>query len=95
MQLESVRPGDAIGLYRRVAPPIVEKTNNRAYDDAIKLMRKIGMLMKPIGMLMKPESRPEHPTGQFGIYLCELRVQYKQKPNFIKLLDELARSATR
>jgi uncharacterized Zn finger protein len=87
-RLESVRPGDAVGLYRRVVPPIVEQTNNRAYDDAIKLMRKIGMLMKR-------ESRPEHPTGQFGTYLGELRVQYKQKRNFIKLLDELARSATR
>jgi tetratricopeptide (TPR) repeat protein len=87
-RLESTRPGDAVGLYRRVVPPIVEQTNNRAYGDAIKLMRKIGMLMTR-------ESPSEHPTGQFGIYLGELRMQYKQKRNFIKLLDELARSATR
>ena len=87
-RLESARPGDAVGLYRRVVPPIVEQTNNRAYGDAIKLMRKIGMLMKR-------ESPPEHPSRQFDIYLGELRLQYKQKRNFIKLLDDLARSATR
>jgi uncharacterized Zn finger protein len=87
-RLESVRPGDAVGLYRRVVPPIIGQTNNRAYGDAIKLMHKIGMLMQR-------ECPLEHPNRQFDIYLTELRVQYKQKRNFIKLLDELARNATR
>jgi hypothetical protein len=31
---------------------------------------------------------------QFGDYLAELRVQFKPKRNFIKLLDGVARSAT-
>lgn len=83
-KLESVRPGDALSLYRRVVPPIVEQTNNAAYDEAIKLIRKMGTLMQS-------QSQPR----QFGDYLAELRMQYKQKRNFIKLLDEVTRIAAK
>jgi hypothetical protein len=34
-------------------------------------------------------------SRQFGDYLAELRVQFKPKRNFIKLLDEVARSAAK
>jgi len=81
-KLESSRPDGAISLYRRVVPPIVEQTNNAAYEEAIKLIRKVGALMKA-----QNQSRP------FGDYLAELRVQFKPKRNFIKLLDGVARSA--
>ena len=83
-KLEPSRPGDAVSLYRRVVPPIVEQTNNTAYAEAIKLIRKVGGLMKT-----QSQSR------QFGDYLAELRVQFKPKRNFIKLLDEVARSAAK
>lgn len=82
-KLESSRPGDAISLYRQVVPPIVEQTSNTAYEEAINLIRKVGGLMKA-----QDQSRP------FGDYLAELRVQFKPKRNFIKLLDGVARSAT-
>lgn len=75
-KLESRRPGDAVSLYRQVVPPIVEHTNNTAYGEAIKLVRKIGSLMKTQNQL-----------AQYGDYLAELRVQFKPKRNFIKLLD--------
>ena len=81
-KLEGSRPDDAVSLYRRVVPPIVEQTSNTAYDEAIRLVRKIGGLMKT-------QSR----SRQFGDYLAELRVQFKPKRNFIKLLDGVARSA--
>lgn len=81
-KLEPFRPEDAISLYRRVVPPIVEQTNNAAYEEAIKLICKVGGLMKA-----QNQSRP------FGDYLAELRVQFKPKRNFIKLLDGVARSA--
>ena len=81
-KLEPSRPGDAVSLYRRVVPPIVEQTNNTAYAEAIKLIRKVGGLMKA-----QSQSR------QFGDYVAELRVQFKPKRNFIKLLDGVARSA--
>jgi len=81
-KLESARPGDAISLYQRVVPPIVEQTNNAAYDQAIKLIRKVGGLMKT--QIQLP---------QFGDYLAELRVRFKPKRNFIKLLDGVARAS--
>ncbi len=80
-KLESARPGDAVSLYRRVAPLIVEQTNNTAYEEAIKLIRKVGGLMKTQKQL-----------SEFSDYLAELRVQFKPKRNFIKLLDGVARS---
>ncbi len=80
-KLESPRPDDAVSLYRRVVPLIVEQTNNAAYDEAIKLIRKVGGLMKTQKQLL-----------QFGDYLAELRVQFKPKRNFIRLLDGVARS---
>ncbi len=80
-KLEPSRRDDAIGLYQRVIPPIVEQTNNAAYDEAIKLIRKTGGLMKA-----------QQQSPQFGDYLAELRVRFKPKRNFIKLLDGVARS---
>lgn len=34
-------------------------------------------------------------SRQFGDYLAELRVQFKPKRNFIKLLDGVARNAVK
>ena len=79
-KLEATRPDHAIGLYRRVVPSIVEQTGNAAYEEAIGLVRKVGRLMKA-----PKQSR------QFGDYLSELRVQFKLKRNFIKLLDAVVR----
>lgn len=81
-KLESSRPDDAISLYHQVVPSIVAQTNNAAYAEAIKLIRKTGGLMKA-----------QRQSAQFGTYLAELRVRFKPKRNFIKLLDGVARSA--
>ncbi|MDD5334375.1 MAG: hypothetical protein PHS32_11575 [Rhodoferax sp.] len=80
-KLESARPVDAVSLYRRVVPAIVEQTHNAAYEEAIKLISKVGELMKE-----------QKQQLQFGDYLAELRLQFKPKRNFIKLLDGVARS---
>ena len=80
-KLEPARPNDAIMLYRRVVPPIVEQTNNAAYEEAIKLVRKVGKLMGA-----------QKRTGEFADYLTELRVRFKPKRNFIKLLDGVSRA---
>ncbi len=79
-KLEATRATDAIALYRKVIPDIVEQTSNRAYEEAITLIRKVGKLMKAQGQAIA-----------FGEYLAELRVQYKPKRNFIKLLDGVIR----
>jgi uncharacterized Zn finger protein len=65
-----------------VVPPIVDQTNNAAYDEGIRLIRKVGGLMKA-----------QNRSRQFGDYLAELRLQFKPKRNFIKLLDGLAQQA--
>lgn len=75
-RLEADRPADAVELYRRVIPAIVGETSNRAYERAIGLIRKVGGLMRRLGR-----------DGEFGEYMAELRVNYKPKRNFIKLLD--------
>ena len=80
-KLESSRPVDAVSLYRRVIPTIIDQTNNAAYEHAIRLIRKVGGLLKKQKQLL-----------QFEHYLAELRVQFKPKRNFIKLLDGVAGS---
>ncbi|MFA7279245.1 MAG: DUF6880 family protein [Sterolibacterium sp.] len=81
-KLEKNRADDAIGLYRRVIPVIVDETKNSAYQEGVRLVQRIGSLMKTQNRLRA-----------FGAYLAELRVQFKPKRNFIKLLDDVARSS--
>ena len=54
---------------------------NAAYEEAIRLVRKSGGLMQALKQ-----------ARQFGDYLAELRLQFKPKRNFIKLLGGVARS---
>lgn len=77
-RLAPSRPDDAVTLYRRVVAPIVEETSNRAYEEAIQLIRKIGSLMKK-----------QKQTEQFRDYVADLHARYKAKRNFIKLLNEV------
>ena len=80
-KLGSVRPADAITLYRRVVPLIVGQTGNAAYAEGIDLIRKVGNLMRSLDQ-----------SREFGDYLAELHAQFKPKRNFIKLLDGVARA---
>lgn len=82
-KLEKDRADDAISLYRRVIPAIVDETKNSAYEEGVRLVRRVGDLMKAKDKL-----------GAFGDYLAELRLQFKPKRNFIKLLDDVVRSMT-
>lgn len=82
-KLEKDRADDAISLYRRVIPVIVDETKNSAYEEGVRLVRKIGSLMAAQNRLRA-----------FGDYLAELRLQFKPKRNFIKLLDDVVRSMT-
>ncbi len=77
-KLASSRPNDAISLYRRVVPAIIEQTNNSAYAEATKLIGKVGSLMAA-----------QNQSQEFADYLPALRRQFKPKRNFIKLLDGL------
>lgn len=80
-KLEQDRADDAICLYRRVVPGLVSETRNSAYEEAARQVRRVGRLLK--GMRR---------SSEFGDYLAELRVQFKPKRNFMKLLDDIART---
>lgn len=82
-KLEKDRADDAITLYRRVIPDIVDETKNSAYEEGVQLVRRVGDLMKA-----------QKKLSQFGGYLAELRLQFKPKRNFIKLLDGVVHSMT-
>ncbi|OFZ66893.1 MAG: hypothetical protein A2V79_00200 [Betaproteobacteria bacterium RBG_16_56_24] len=56
----------------------IAHTNNAAYDEAIKLVKRIKPLL----------ARLDKPEG-FGQYIALLRAKYKAKRNFMKLLDKL------
>lgn len=74
--LGPTRAQDAISLYRQLVPEIVGQTNNDAYASAVSLVREVQTLMAGLGQ------RP-----QFANYATELRLAFKPKRNFIKLLD--------
>lgn len=79
-KLEKPRPGDAVTLYRRIIPGVIEEANNRAYEEAVRYLGQVGRLMGALG-----------DEADFGTYVAGLKAQYKAKRNFIKLLDGLAR----
>ncbi|MGR8940626.1 MAG: SWIM zinc finger family protein [Gammaproteobacteria bacterium] len=79
-KLETVRPDDALALYQQIIPTIVEQTNNTAYAEAVKLVRRVEDILSA-----------QERKCEFSAYLTELRVRFKPKRNFVKLLDEVSR----
>ena len=59
-------------------PACTEQTGNAAYEEAIRLIRKMGALM-----------RAQSLSHEFRNYVVQLRTLFKPKRNFIKLLDAL------
>jgi len=43
---------------------------------------------------ISPSVKAQKKLSQYGGYLAELRLQFKPKRNFIKLLDDVVRSMT-
>lgn len=75
---EKEHPEDALSVYRQRIAPTIEMTSNSAYQQAIELLRKVRKLMLRLGR-----------AAEFDDYVVALRVDYKRKRNFIKLLDEV------
>jgi uncharacterized Zn finger protein len=71
-------PERAVPLYKELIAPTLARTNNAAYDEAIKLLRKMLQAMARLGR-----------EAEFEDYLVALRVEYKRKRNFIRLLDAM------
>lgn len=74
---EEKHPGDAVPIYQEMIAPTLKQANNAAYEEAVKLLPKIRELM---GL---------DRVTEFEDYLAALRVEYKRKRNFIKLLDTI------
>ena len=74
---EEKHPGDAIPVYQEMIVTILKHSNNSAYEEAVNLIRKIRELMARL--------RREN---EFEDYLAVLRLEYRRKRNFMKLLDE-------
>jgi len=71
-------PLDAVEVYMKYVHPTIEQTNNKAYEEAVHLSKKIQSLMLR-----------QRKDEAFTAYVDELRTRYKAKRNFIKLLDNI------
>ena len=59
--------------------PLVNQTDNKAYRKAYELLLKVRTLMRRLGR-----------QAEFEEYVELLRLEYKRKRNFMKLLDGMA-----
>jgi len=82
MQLAELRekdyPADAVAVYQGRVEPIVSRTNNKAYREAVGLIKKIRKLMKNLGQ-----------GKELQEYISSVRTKYKRKRNFMAMLDRL------
>ncbi len=75
---EEDHPEDSLSVYEARIEPLIERTNNKAYQEAYELLLKVRILMRRLGR-----------EQEFDEYLELLRAEYKRKRNFMKLLDEM------
>ncbi|CAN5256087.1 hypothetical protein BH24ACT19_BH24ACT19_16070 [soil metagenome] len=75
---EEDHPEDALAVYEARIEPLIERTNNAAYQEAYELLLKVRALMQRLGR-----------EQEFDEYLELLRAEYKRKRNFMKLLDRM------
>jgi uncharacterized Zn finger protein len=73
---EEVYPEDSLTIYQERIEPLVNRTNNKAYRDAYELLIRVRELTRRLGR-----------EAEFEEYVELLRLEYKRKRNFIKLLD--------
>lgn len=75
---EKDHPADAAEIYRARLDGVVEQKNNRAYDEAAALVRKIRDLM-----------RRTKQEKEFAAWLEAVRGKHKAKRNFMQRLDKV------
>jgi hypothetical protein len=71
-------PKEALDIYRARIEPLIEQTNNTAYREAYDLLLKTRGLMRRLDL-----------EAEYDEYVDLLRLEYKRKRNFMKLLDEM------
>lgn len=75
---EAAHPEDAVNVYRRGVEPAVAQKNNRGYEEAVALLRRMRPLMQRVGR-----------EAEFGREVGQLRAEHRRKRNLIRLLDGL------
>jgi uncharacterized Zn finger protein len=73
---EEGHPEDSLIIYQERIEPLVNQTNKKAYADAYELLLRVRELMR---RLVRQD--------EFDEYVELLRLEYKRKRNFMKLLD--------
>lgn len=76
-KLEKDYPEEAAQIYQHLIEPALKQKNNRAYKEAVKLLKQIHSLMNGLG---KKE--------EFFKYLESVKASHKSKRNFMKFLDK-------
>jgi uncharacterized Zn finger protein len=79
-KLEKHQPNNAANLYYKIIPSIVDETNNQAYLEAVRYLEKLGVIFRALDK-----------TQELAKFVESLRIRFKAKRNFIKLLDEFSR----
>jgi uncharacterized Zn finger protein len=74
---EKAHPEDSLSIYQQQIEPVINRKNNDAYHEAMKLLSKIRDLMVRLGR--------EH---EFESYLHALNSEHNRKRNFMKLLEK-------
>ncbi len=75
---EQDHPEDALAIYQRQIEPLVNQTQQQAYETAVSYLRKVRELLQRLGR-----------KAEFTGYLELLRKTYKRKRNFMALLERL------
>jgi hypothetical protein len=73
---EKAHPEDAIKIYQMLVEPLVQRTNNASYQEAVSFMNKAHGLMKTLGQ-----------EAAFSDWVHALKGEYKRKRNFIKYVE--------
>jgi uncharacterized Zn finger protein len=79
-KLENHQPNNAASLFCKIIPSIVDETNNQAYRDAVRYLEKLGSIFRSLDK-----------SEELARLVESLRIRFKAKRNFIKLLDDLSR----
>lgn len=76
---EKDHPEDAAPIYLAQAERAITTATNAVYENAVDLLAKAATLMSRMGK-----------NSEFSAHMESLRITYKRKRNFIKLLDRMA-----
>jgi uncharacterized Zn finger protein len=77
---ERSHPEDSLAVYQERIEPLVNQTNNKAYEEAYELLLRVRELLDHLGR-----------QDEFDEYMELIRLEYKRKRNFMKLLDGMDR----